>query len=175
MKVKHQYSSYSLIPICLFCLLGSISCIVIHLGGRTEPSEDKAIQTPQIIFLNYSIKLDKSKQEPEIQLINIITAEGKLKKNSSDQEIPKPGDLKCITLNNNLEPIDSMIISDPLNITVESIDGNNSLFKKEIARDSAQFSIRLQLTKEIQSIAIKKNSNSDNQNTYLLITKIKEP
>jgi len=128
---------------------------------------------PKIIFLNYSIKKDKSKGEFEILLIDKYITEGKLKINSSEPEMSKPGDLKCVSLNNHMEPVDSIIVSDPLNITVESIDENNRLFKKEIARDSAQFSIRMQIDNNTDAIAIKRRTNSENYNSYLLITKIK--
>jgi hypothetical protein len=158
-----------------FCLLGSLSCKVIRSNVSKDINRDSETQTPQIIFLNYTIKLDRSKGDYEIILINKIITEGKLKLNSTESETPKPGDLKCITLNNHMEPIDSLIISDPLNITVESVNENNALFKKEVARDSAQFSIRLQLTEKIYAIAIRKGINSENQNSYQLITKIKEP
>ena len=117
--------------------------------------------------------MDKSKAGYEIQLINKIITEGILKTISSDPRIKKPGDLECVTLDNNLEPLDSIIISDPLNITVESVNENNALFKKEIARDSAQFSVRMQLNEKIHAFGIKKNSHFENQNSYLLITKIK--
>ena len=93
--------------------------------------------------------------------------------NSPEPEMSKPGDLVCVSLNNRLDPVDSIIVSDPLNITVESVDENNALFKKEIARDSAQFSIRMQLDKNADAIAIKRRTNSENHNSYLLITKIK--
>jgi hypothetical protein len=72
-----------------------------------------------------------------------------------------------------LEPIDSIVIVDPLNISVESTDENNAFFRKEITLDSAQFSIRMQLNKKTDAIAIKKNTNSENQNSYLIMTKIR--
>jgi hypothetical protein len=162
-------------PVFYFCTMGLLSCFVTHANRPADQDGDKVSLKPQIAFLNYSVKLVRPGGEVEIQLINKIITDGKLKIKTAGAELPKPGDLICISLNNRLEPVDTIIISDPLNITVESVDVNNSLFKKEIARDSAQFSIRLQLTNEIQSIAIKKNSNSDNQKSYLLITKIKEP
>jgi hypothetical protein len=174
MSIKNQNIFFYLMPVFYLCMMGLLSCFVTHANRPPEQDGDKASLTPQIVFLNYSVKLVRPGGEVEIQLINKIITDGKLKINSARPEIPKPDDLICISLNDRLEPVDSIIISDPLNITVESVDENNSLFKKEIARDSAQFSIRLQLTKEIQSIAIKKNSNSDDQNPYLLITKIKE-
>lgn len=173
MKIKNQNSFYYLIPILSFFLLGSLSCIGTHSSVSNNTSSDSATKTPQIIFLNYSIKLDKSKGDYEIRLINKIITEGKLKISNSEPEIPKPGDLLCIALNNNLEPIDSIVIADPLNISVESTDENNAFFRKEITLDSAQFSIRMQLNKKTDAIAIKKNTNSENQNSYLIMTKIR--
>jgi hypothetical protein len=175
MNIKHQNTFYSLMFILSFCLLGSLSCKVTHSSVSNNINWDSATKTPQIIFLNYSIKLDKSKGEYEIRLINKIITEGKLKIISSDPEISKPGDLECVALDNNLEPVDSIIISDPLNITVESVDENNALFKKEIARDSAQFYVRMQLNEKIHAFGIKKNSYSEFQNSYLLITNINQP
>lgn len=157
----------------LFIFLGLLSCRGTHNSITTATNIDSATITPQIIFLNYSIKLNKSNGEYEILLIYKFITKGKLKMNSSEPEISKQGDLKCISLNNHLEPVDSIIISDPLNITVESMDENNAFFKKEIALDSAQFFIRMQLNKETDAIAIKKNVNSENQKRYLIITKIR--
>jgi hypothetical protein len=148
--------------------------MIIHTNVRAETNKENVTETPQIIFLNYSVKLNKSNGEYEILLINKFIAEGKLKMNNSEPEIPKPGDLKCIALDNRMAPVDSITITDPLNITVESVDENNALFKREIARDSAQFSIRMQLNKNTDAIAIKKNANSKVKNPYLLITKIKK-
>ena len=158
---------------CILCLMGTISCIVVRTDSRSAINSESATITPKIIFLNYSIKKDKSKGEFEIRLIDKYIAEGKLKMNSSEPEMSKPGDLTCVSLNNHLEPVDSIIVSDPLNITVESVDENNALFKKEIARDSAQFSIRMQLDKNTDAIALKRRTYSENHNSYLLITKIK--
>jgi hypothetical protein len=141
----------------------------------TKFEKDSTVVPQKIIFLNYSVKSDKSHGTLEILLINKIITEGKLKVNNTGPEIPKPGDLKCITLDFSLNHIDSIIIPDPLNITVESVNENNELFKKEITRDSAQFSIRLQLTEKIYAIGIQKSSSSDDQKSYLLVTKLKQP
>jgi hypothetical protein len=149
-------------------------CSVTHSGTSTDIKSDSPVITPKIIFLNYSVKKNKSNGEIEIRLIDKMVTEGKLKINNIGPEIPKPGDLKCITLDEHLTTIDSLIVPDPLNVTVESVNESNALFKKEIAKDSAQFSVRLQLTEKIYAIGIKKTINSGNQNTYLLLTKLKQ-
>jgi hypothetical protein len=173
MNTKNHNTFYNLISILSFFILGSLSCIVTHSHVSNNTNLHSETQTPQIIFLNYSIKLDKSKGKYDIRLINKVITEGKLKIKEHEPEIRKPGDLKCVALDNNLEPVDSIIISDPLNITIESVDENNALFKKEISRDSAQFSVRMQLNEKIHAFGIKKNSHSEYKDTYLLKTKIK--
>jgi hypothetical protein len=152
--------------------MGWQSCRVTHSNIKTLTNTDSLTSVPKIIFLNYSIKQDQSSGVLEVLLINKKIAEGKLKTGNTGPAISKPGDLKCITLDNNLTPLDSILVPDPLNITVESVNENNALFKKEISRDSAQFSVRIQLTGKIYAIGIKKSTNSENQNSYLLITKL---
>lgn len=172
MKIIHKETIPGLIAILFISLMGWQSCSVTHSSTSTDIKSDSTVFTPKIMFMDFTIKKDKSNGEIEIFLINKIITEGKLKINNTGLDIPKPGDLKCITLDNHMNPVDSIMIPDPLNITVESVDENNELFKKEIAKDSAQFSIRLQLTEKIYAIGIKKNTNSGNQNSYLLITKL---
>jgi|GEM_PF-1925875 len=173
MKILRQKTLHHLIPILFISLMGWQSCTVSHSNTKAVANRDGTTDTPKIIFLNYSIKQDKSKGSLEILLISKKITEGKLKVNITGPEIPKPGDLKCITLDNHLDPVDSIIVPDPLNVTVESVSENNALFKKEVSKDSAQFSIRLQLTEKIYAIGVKKSTNSENQNSYLLITKLK--
>jgi hypothetical protein len=153
--------------------MGCHSCSITHSGTRSDKDGDTTAVTPKIIFLNYSVKPDKSEGGFEIVLINKLITEGKLKKNNIQPEISKPGDLNCITLDNHLNPVDTIVVPDPLNITVESVNERNELFKKEVKIDSARFSIRLQLTEKIYAIGIKMSTNSKNQNNYLLLTKLK--
>lgn len=173
MKKFYKNPLSGLIPIFFISLFSWQSCFVTHSNSRTEIKSDSTVITPKIIFLYYSVKKDKLNGDLEIHLINKIVTEGKLKPNNTGLEIPKPGDLECITLDNHMNPVDSIMVPDPLNITVESVNENNELFKKEIAKDSAQFSIRFQMTKKISSIGIKKSSNSESKNSFLLITKLK--
>jgi hypothetical protein len=149
------------------------SCATSHLKSKKESTSENIEATPKIIFLNYNIKSDKPNGTIEIRLIDKTIVNGKLKSNFTNTEISKPGDLKCMSLDNHLDSIDSILIPDPLNITLESVAENNQMFKKEITRDSAQFSIRLQLTERIYAIGIKKNTDTGNKNSFLLITKIK--
>jgi hypothetical protein len=174
MKTVNQKTFYRIPPVAFFCVIGLFSCAITHSGGRASSAEDQANLTPKIIFLNYSIKKDKSSGIVKISLINKLITEGKLKPNSSESAMQKPGDLKCIALNSQLEAVDSILISDPLNITVESVDQFNELFKKEIALDSAQFSVRMQLNEKVNAIGIRKNLKTENKDSYFLLTKIRQ-
>jgi hypothetical protein len=169
--VNQKYYPY-LISIILIYSAGWQSCAVLRSNARTEVDIETMTATPKIIFLNYSVKPGKSKGDPEIKLINKGISEGRIKLNNSNPDISKPGDLICVSLDNRMGSVDSIIISDPLNITVESVDDNNALFKKEIALDSSQFFIRMQLSEKTDAIAIRKRFNSNNQISYLLVTKI---
>jgi hypothetical protein len=161
------------IPVFCFCLLGPFSCMVTNSGVTAVSDKENEIISPRIIFLTYSIRRGNSAGEPEIQLISKSVADGKIKMNTSQPDFPKPGDLSCVALDSHLQPLESLIISDPLNITIESVDDNNALFKKEIAKESAQFFVRMQLNQKIFAIGIKMKLSSENQNSYLLITNIK--
>jgi hypothetical protein len=170
---RGQNTISCLLQIVIFFFLGPISCKVAHQGNKTDPSGDVGQTKPQIVFINYSIKQGKSVGMPEIHLINKIVTEGKLKSNLTGPDLLKPGDLRCITLNSSMEPLDSLVISDPLNVTVESVDENNLLYKKELALDSAQFSVRMQVNDRIFAVGIKTKESSGDRNKYLLITKIR--
>jgi hypothetical protein len=175
MIIKRKNSSYSLIPVLLFLLAGPLSCMATKHGSKTETSESQILTNPQIIYLNYSVISDKSKGVTAIRLINKTITEGRLKKNLNRIEIPKPGDMFCFALNSNMEPVDSLIIPDPLNITVESVDEKNALFRKEMALDSAQFTIRMQLDEKIWAVGIRTRLNPEKSSNFMLITKIKQP
>ena len=174
MNIKVQRKLFLHFPLLLFFLVGSVSCMITHSNVRDENNNEVTTSSPEIIFLNYSARSDRSNGEIEIRLIDKYIAEGKLKTNNPEPEISRPGDLKCITLSNRMEPIDSLIIADPLNISLESVDENNALFRKEIQLDSAQFSIRMQLSKQAYAIAIMRNTVTLDQKSSLLITRIKD-
>ena len=162
-------------PFLFISLMVWPSCTVTHSNAKAGTNREEFTVAPKIAFLNYSIKQNQSNGAPEIRLINKKIVEGKLKINNIEPEIVKPGDLKCIMLDKHLYPVDSILVPDPLNVTVESVNDNNLFFKKEIVKDSAQFSIRLQLTEKIYAIGIKKRADSKNQGSYLLINKLDYP
>lgn len=174
MNTKVQKTLIYKLSIHLFIILGLVSCLVIRSDLRDESNDDISTSSPKIIFLNYSARLNRPDGEIEIFLISKYITEGRLKINRPEPEISKPGDLKCITMNSRMEPIDSIIIADPFFVSVESADDRNALFRKEVRHDSMQFSVRIQLSDQTYAVAIKKNMDSSDQESCLLLTRIKE-
>jgi hypothetical protein len=173
MRINSKKALQNVIIFPFISLIWLHSCAINRSNRNNDSGTESSITNPNIIFLNYSIKLDKSKNAVEIRLVDKTIAEGKLKQNVTEAEISRPGDLKCITLDNRMIPLDSIIIPDPLHITVESVSGNNELFRKEITKDSAEFTVRLQFTQKMYAVGIKKSAESKNQNSYLLLTKLR--
>jgi hypothetical protein len=141
-------------------------------GATTNTVDDN---TPQILFLTYSIKKDPARGGYAIELINEITAQGKIKTDGDESAIPKAGDLRCVALDANQQPTSSLIIPDPLNETVEYATENGNLAKKEIALDSAQFSVRMQRTASTKFIAIERIDTPESQVTQLILTQLTQP
>jgi len=173
MGTVHPKAFHAVIPILVIILMVWQSCSSTYSHTKTKVNSGSITVTPKIVFLNYSIKQDKSNGAIELLLINKKITEGNLKASNSRTGLSKPGDLKCVTLDNHMNPVDSIIVPDPLNVTIESVNETNALLIKEISKDSAQFSIRLQLSERIYAIGIKKSTNFGSQNPYLLITKLK--
>jgi hypothetical protein len=130
---------------------------------------------PQILFLTYSIRKDPAQGGYAIELINEITTKGKIKTDGDESAIPKAGDLRCVALDANQQPTSSLLIPDPLNQTVEYATENGNLAKKDIALDSAEFSVRMQRTAATKFIAIERIDTPESQVTQLILTQLTQP
>ena len=127
---------------------------------------------PKLIFLNYSISKDENNNK-NIQFINKIIANGKLKSNSSNYlKTGNIGDLKCSQLNKDSVEIASVIIKNPLSKNIEFINDSLIFENKKIALNKASFSIRLQLRSKTTFIAIKEIKDSLQNASTLNITKL---
>lgn len=133
---------------------------------------EKGDEEPQIIFLNYSIKRNAA-GSPEIRFINKIVADGKLKKNSPENQSLENGDLICVELDDNSQPIKRINIPNPLSRVVEYVDESGELAKKTIELDSAQFSVRMQLDANAEAIAIEQINASGVSSSNLIVTKLR--
>ncbi len=161
---------------CIILFIISIITISVINSCRVNKElisdEDGFVKTPQIIFLNYSI-IRNLDGKNEIRFINKIIANGKLKKDTPKDQVYKEGDLKCVQLDKNMQPVKSVYLPNPSVNTVEYVNELEQLSKKEIELDSARFSIRMQLDPQTKYIAIEKIKKITGESIGLIVTKIK--
>lgn len=123
---------------------------------------------PKIIFLTYSISQDENGNQ-SVQFISQKIVDGKIKISPSTSiKNGKAGDLICYQLDKKSNVLNSVLIPDPLNKTIEFVDETNQFQTKTINATKTQFSIRLQLKNNTKHITI---SNFADKQT-LIKTKI---
>jgi hypothetical protein len=109
---------------------------------------------PKIIFLNYTISKEKYGKK-NIQLINKIITDGKLKNNSNNYlKIGSIEDLKCSQLNKDSIEIEHVFIKNPLSKIVEYVNDSLIFENKKLELKSAALSLRLQLNSKTKFIKI---------------------
>src|SRR5687767_410311 len=101
-----------LLPVALATILSGAlpSCKVTNTQTATS-------QVPEILFLQYSIKKD-SLQGWRVELVKQKVAGGTVKA-ISDKTTFKTGDLKCIALDENKQPLRNIYIENPLHKSIE--------------------------------------------------------
>lgn len=125
-----------------------------------------------IIFLNYSISKDENGKK-NVEFINKIIADGKLKQNSNKfLKEGNIGDLKCAQLDNKSKEITSVVIKNPLLKTIEFVNDSLEFEKKAVTLNNAPFSLRLQLNSKTKSISISEIIDTLQNSQPLIITKV---
>lgn len=139
------------VSIVIVLLFSFLSCA----SNQKAISEEPTVNTPpKLLFLNY--ELSKSTNgEKKINLLNQITAEGRLKEKPTIVENTQPGDLQYFILDKDLKEIDTQYIKNPLIKTFEFINDHGEFEKKTIDLDTVQFHIRLQLQPQTKYIVFK--------------------
>lgn len=133
MNMKHSSKTIALFSLIL--LVATSSCQIANNsrsngGGEANVSQSENLaNTPQILFLNYSMRRNSAGTN-ELRFINKIVAEGQLKKEPQENRTYKVGDLRCVELDANAEPIKSTYVPNPLNRTVEYVNELGELSKK---------------------------------------------
>jgi hypothetical protein len=123
--------------------------------------------SPKIAFLNFSIKNDTLQQEIFVRLINKIVTEGKLKEKPR-KITPAPNDLIYIVSDENSNELESNYIPNPLKQTLEYVSETGQLAKMDFQRDSAQFSLRVQLIPNAKFISLEKFTGTSSDNIKLI-------
>ncbi len=127
---------------------------------------------PKLIFLNYTISED-NKGEKNIQFINKIIADGKLKTNSNKYiKNGVSGDLICNQLGKDSSVLQSVIIKNPLVKTFEYVDDSKAFKTKKVELKDTEFSLKLKLEPNTKYISIYEITKILTQTKPLIKTKI---
>ncbi|WP_142783925.1 hypothetical protein [Changchengzhania lutea] len=131
----------------ILCFLSIMSCAAKKSTYSTLEDSTK------LIFLNYNaIKLDDEKIQ--VDLINNIEKEGKLKENNKSIPEGVSGDLYYHQLDKKSHVLHSTLIKNPFLKSFEYLDDDNAFNRKSIILDSVQFSLRLQRHPQAKYITI---------------------
>ncbi|MGC6429540.1 MAG: hypothetical protein ACON5F_00705 [Jejuia sp.] len=158
-------------------LLISILCSMMMLCCKTaKPAVaskvDEIKDKPErIVFLNYAIKKDANGNK-NIRLLTSKKVEGSLKSHRTlvDGE-GNSEDLICSQLNGEASIVSQTLIRNPLHKTLEYLDDSKNFKAIAMELDSSEFTVRLQLYPETQSISI--TDVSEQSDPYIL-TKVTE-
>ena len=122
-------------------LLLSMSCKSVIVDDNKE-SEIVIVDEPKIAFITY--KISKGQEGNTIELIDVIKAEGKLKSKEKNQN-KIAGNYELIQLDKNGNQLVTTTVENPLNQTVEYIQDNGELAKKDLTFQSKEIAIRVQI------------------------------
>jgi len=153
----------------VFFILLCVSCGI----NQTTPASKtipEVKRTPQIVFLNYNIKKNKN-GNTTVTFVNSKKVKGTLK--NQKKILDKKGeseDLICEQFDVTSTLLSQHIIKNPLLKTVEYVDDTKNFRVVQMALDSSQFTVRLQLYPETKYVAIHKN----NEQTPLSLTKVSD-
>ena len=133
----------------LFLVMLLLSCVTKQ-AVLAEETQQKIEQ--KLLFLNYEI--NKVNDVRSISLINQIKTDGKLKIKNSAHSYTNIGDLEYLILDQDLSPLETHSIQNPLRKTVEFINDSGEFEKKTLDLNQAQFSLKLQLQPRAKYVVI---------------------
>ncbi|WP_100610661.1 hypothetical protein [Confluentibacter lentus] len=155
----------------IFLLLALLALQISCASKKNIAVKETVIEAlpPKLIFLNYTISQD-AKGNKQIQFINKIITDGKLKNNTETYlKTGAVGDLKCSQLDKDSTEIKTVIIQNPLSKIIEYVNDSLIFESKKIELKSAPLSLRLALHDKTKYITISHIIDSL-QNSRPLIT-----
>lgn len=124
----------------------------------TTLEEDLATnETPKIAFVSYKLTKDAN-GKVSMSFIDLIMAEGRLKL-QEDKKVYVAGDYEVVQLDSRGKQLAFQKIANPLNQTIEFVDDDGALGKKEVAFPSKEVTIRLQLHSKTEYILMQEIGN----------------
>lgn len=154
-----------------------IALLALHISCATKKNiavNETVIEKlpPKLIFLNYTISQDIN-GEKQIQFINKIITDGKLKNNiEAYLKTGAVGDLKCSQLDKDSVEIKTVIIENPLLKMIEYVNDSLIFESKKIELKSAPLSLRLALHDKTKYITISHIIDSLQNSRPLITTKL---
>ena len=161
--------------IALLCILvvSILSCKAPLHVKSSDPRESQLVESSRILFLDYEVTRDSTKNNYHVQLINKIIKNGSVKKDLHRSYQEKKDDLELLVMDNNHQTINQQYIPNPLDRSVEYVNDAGQFERKMIHLDRAQFSVRLQIEPGAAYIQLNRFTGNDMEGTLLLKTKIK--
>ena len=147
-----------------------LSCKVSKINTSNDFSNEESENenVPTIVFLNCSLVYDSIRNKLDLSLINKIAVEGKLK-DYIESEVYEKKDFGYSVLDKNKQVIFKKYMPYPLEKTVEYVDEQNNLRKKDVRLDQIEFSLRISLSPQAKYISF-----FDRQEKQLLFIDLKK-
>jgi len=133
--------------------------------------EDVSLQTqPKLIFLNYTISKNEDGHK-QITFLNKIITDGKLKNNNYSKS-GFIGDLICTQLDEYENPLQNIIVKNPLSQVIEFVNDSLNFEKKQVNLKNNELSLRLQLHSKTKSILLSEIIDSLQTTKELILTNL---
>jgi len=127
--------------------------------SKPDISEKRAAEgdKDRIAFLNCSITHDSARDAYEVTLINKIITVGKVKEGGINPRADEREGFIYRELDAGNKALSVRYMANPLEKTIEYVDDDGHLAKRDIRLDSTQFSLRIPLMRNAAFISIERH------------------
>jgi hypothetical protein len=137
-------------------LLLSCSSKVVRISSPKPKADEE-----KILFIAYEITRDSISGKIAANILYQRTADGSIKPGSAENAPFNAGNW-TITAGNQKEPLETLIIENPLHQKLEYVGSDGALQMKEVWLPRAELAIRMNYTKAMRTIDIAEISNDKN-------------
>lgn len=140
----------------LFSLLLSCSSKVVRMSTpKAKVDEEK------ILFIAYEITRDSISGKISANILYQRTVDGSIKPGSAENAPLNAGNW-TITAGNQKEPIETLIVENPLHQKLEYVGSNGALQMKDVWLPRAELAIRMNYSKAMRTIEVAEISSDKN-------------
>jgi hypothetical protein len=137
-------------------LLLSCSSKVVRMSSPTAKADEE-----KILFIAYEITRDSISGKITANILYQRTADGSIKPGSAENAPFNTGNW-TITAGNQKEPLETLIVENPLHQKLEYVGSDGALQMKEVWLPRAELAIRMNYKKAMRTIDIAEISNDKN-------------